>query len=193
MNRASTGTPGGPRPVHGALPILSISSLMMVAPGAILMRPLGILPALAAAVAVVIALRSPRPEARPLQLGRRGAQWVGASSALEGIVAVGGVLLCLVADQMQWWFPLLLASVALHLTTFLIWARRRIDLLLVPIAWTSAGLAIALTAQGDWRTAWASAGWLMAVVVVGYLLVLATPVANALSGPVWMRRARSVG
>ena len=142
MNRASTGTPGGPRPVHGALPILSISSLMMVAPGAILMRPLGILPALAAAVAVVIALRSPRPEARPLQLGRRGAQWVGASSALEGIVAVGGVLLCLVADQMQWWFPLLLASVALHLTTFLIWARRRIDLLLVPIAWTSAGLAI---------------------------------------------------
>lgn len=190
---SATATPPRQPHVPGAVIILSISALLMTVPGAVLARPQGLFPAAVVMAALIIAWRAPRPVPVPVRLDPRGAQWISVTSALEGVAAVGGLLACLVAGQLSWWFPLVLGSVAIHLTAFLIWIRRRVDLVLVPVSWVGVGVSVVLTAQGQWRAGWIEGGWVMAIAVLGYVLALATPAGNALCGPVRVERVRTAG
>lgn len=176
----------------GALVILTCSAIAMSLPGAVLAGPPGLLATVLIALATLWCWTRTRPTPPPTRLGRRGAAWVQATAIAEGVVTTTGFIPLMMTGHIRWWLPLVLCSVSIHLTTFLVWARRRADLLLVPVSWAAVGLSAALTAQGQWRAGWVEGGWVMAVAVLGYVLVLATPAGNVLCGPVRMGRARTM-
>ena len=182
---ATTARPGAGS--NGPLVILTCSAIALSLPGAVLSGAVGIVVTVLISIAALWCWTRTRPTLPPTRLGHRGALWAQVTSAMEGIVTTTPLVPLMMVGQGRWWFPLVLCTVSIHLTTFLIWARRRADLLLVPASW----VAVVLTAQGQWHSGWVEGGWMMAVVDLGYVLILATPAGNALCGPIRLGRART--
>ena len=141
---ATTARPGAGS--NGPLVILTCSAIAMSLPGAVLAGPPGLLVAVLIALATLWCWTRTRPTPPPTRLGRRGAAWVQATAIAEGVVTTTSFIPLMMTGHIRWWLPLVLCSVSVHLTTFLVWARRRADLLLVPVSWAAVGLSAALTA-----------------------------------------------
>ena len=162
----------------GARPadVLSLSALVMVAPGAVFLPHVG-LAVLVLVACLVMRLRTlPEPTAPSRHPGRpvaeAGLRWAGTTSALEGVAPALGAPMLLIDSLRPWWFLLLLGVVSLHLTGFLVWWFRWVDVAAVPLAWGAVVVCAAGRVSASWRTGWAVSGWVMGTAVLIYLAAL---------------------
>lgn len=178
--------------VPGALNILSASAVMMTVPGSIWAPPTGpVVTALVVSI-VLVSRMLPAPIRRPSAISAIGKAWISGTSALEGITALGGLAVLPPMGLVRWWFPVLLAAMAVHLSTFTVWMRRVVDVLLVPVAWVAVAVAVGSVYVGELQNGWVLSGWLMSTAVTGYVIALSTPAGNMLCGPASKWQTRTV-
>jgi hypothetical protein len=105
----------------------------------------------------------------PISVSRRPASSaarlaVQATSIAEGFALMGGAISLPLAGLGQWWLIMLITVVAIHLTTVAWVMRRRIDAVLVPLAWIASDAGAIFVSRGDWRLGWTIAGGLLIVI-----------------------------